>query len=142
MNEVVDTWNTIIGKYREVKNGTLKHEELIVFRVFSFLTNVEMNSVSGALYNLSPKLGSDQHQWNDLRATADAVASIGDNESAQLLLEAADVFENLPEPLPPTWEELMNSATSQLSEDFWETIESRIPNIYDFLETYTITHLL
>ena len=141
MNEVVETWNTIIGKYREAKNGTLKPEELIIFRVFSFLISIEMNSVSGALYNLGPKMESTQHQWNDLHATADAVRAIGDQESAQLLLKAADVFENLPAPFPSTWEELMNSASSQLSEDFWETIESRIPNIYDALEAYTATYL-
>ena len=141
MNEVVDTWNTIIAKYREANNGTLPDEELIVFRVFSFLVNTEMNSVRGAVYNLSPKLGSDQHRWNHLRATADAVSSIGDGESAQLLLRAAEVFENLPEPLPRTWEELMNSTGSQLSKDFWEDIESRISSIYASLEAYTVTHL-
>jgi hypothetical protein len=142
MNEVVETWNSIIEKYQEAKNGTLKAEELIVFRVFAFLIRVEMNDVSGALYNLSPKLGSDQSSWNDLRATANAVNSIGDNQSAQLLLEAADIFEKLPEPLPSTWEEFMNLATSQLSEDFWQRIDSRISNIYDSLETYTVAHLL
>jgi hypothetical protein len=142
MDKVVDTWNTIIGKFSEAKNGSLKHEELVIFRVFSFIISVEMNSVSGALYNLSPQLGSDQHQWIDLRLTVEALVSIGDNESAQLLLKAADVFEKLPEPLSATWEEFMNSATSQLSEDFWETIESRIPKVYDALEAYTVTKLL
>jgi len=140
MNEAVNTWNTIIRKYREAKNGTLKSEELVVFRVFSFLIDTEMNSACGALYNLSPELGSDQHQWNDLRATVNAISSIGDNESAQLLLNAADVFENLPEPLPSTWDEYTNLAASQLSNDFWEKIESRIPIIYNFLEEYTVIH--
>ncbi|HEY9760225.1 MAG TPA: hypothetical protein V6C97_34025 [Oculatellaceae cyanobacterium] len=100
-----------------------------------------MNGVSGALYNVSPTLGFDQHQWNDLRAITDAVRSIGDHESAQLLLKAADVFETLPEPLQATWEKFMNSATSQLSEGFWEALESRIPDIYDSLEVYTATYL-
>jgi len=142
MDNVVETWNSIIGKSSQAKDGTLNHEELIIFRVFSFIMRVEMNSVSGALYNMSPRLGSDQHKWTDLRLTAEALASIGDNESADLLLKVANAFENLPEPFPQTWGELMNSAISQLSEDVWETIESRIPNIYDSLETYTIAYLL
>ena len=142
MDKVVDTWNTIIGKSSQAKDGTLRHEELIIFRVFSFIIEVEVNGVRGALYNMSPRLGSDQHKWTNLRLTAEALASIGDNESAQLLLKARDVFENLPEPTQHTWEELMDSATSQLSEDFWKTIESRIPNIYVALEAYTIAHLL
>lgn len=142
MDELVSTWKNIIEKVSQARDGSLKSEELIVFRVFSFISNIEMNGVSGALYNLSPKLGSDQHQWVDLRLTAEALVSISDNESAKLLLKVADVFEGLPQPPTATWGEFMDSATSQLSEDFWETIESRIPNIYDYLEAYTVANLL
>ena len=139
--EIVEIWNTIIGKYHEAKNGTLKAEELIVFRVFSFIINMEMNGVSGAIYNLTSNLGANR-KWNDLRATAEAVAKIGDNRSAQMLLDAADTFENLSEPIAAVWDEIMKSATSQLSEDYWETLEACIPNIYDALEMYTAENLL
>jgi hypothetical protein len=142
MNKVVDSWNDIIGKTLQAKDGTLKHEEFVVFRVFSFIISVEMNGVSGAFYNLSPKLGSDQSKWLDLRLVAEALISIGDKESSEFLFKAADVFENIPEPSPQTWAEFMGLATLKLSEDFWETIESRIPYIYDSLETYTTAHLL
>jgi hypothetical protein len=142
LDEVVNTWNNIIEKAACTGLAALKHEEQVVFRANSFVVEVEMGGMSGALYNLSPKAGTDQRQWLDLRLTAQALASIGDHESAQLLLKAIDVFENLPEPVSSTWEEFMESASSQLSGEFWETIEARIPNIYDSLEKYTRTHLL
>jgi hypothetical protein len=103
---------------------------------------VEINGVSGALYNLSPKLGADQHQWIELRLTAEALVTIGDNAKAQLLIKTAGVFENLPETPAATWEDFIKTAETQLSGGFWDTIDARISNVYDFLEGYTRSYLL
>ena len=141
LDEFINTWNGIVEKAIKTGLPTLKREEQIIFRAYSFIIEVEMGGVSGALYNLSPKLGSDQHHWIDLRHAAEALATIGDNETAQLLLKAADVLENLPEPPLSTWGGYMESANTQLPEGFWEIIESRIPDIYDVLESYTNAYL-
>lgn len=141
MDESINTWNSIVEKVIKTGLLTLKQEERIIFRASSFIIEVEMGGISGALYNLSPKLGSDQHQWIDLRLTTEALATIGDNETARLLLKAADVLENSPESPSLTWGEFMASANTQLPEGFWEIIDARIPNIYDILEEYTNIYL-
>jgi len=141
LDEVINTWNSIVEKVIQTGLPTLKQEEQSIFRAYSFIIQVEMGGISGALYNLSPRLGSDQHQWIDLRLTAESLVTIGDNETAQLLLKAADVLENLPNSLSPTWGEFMKSVDTQIPEGFWETIEARIPNIYDVLEEYTSVYL-
>ncbi len=140
MGDAANTWVSIAEKVAKSGLGSLGPEESIVFRAFTFVTELEMGGASGALYNLSPSSDSDQHQWVDLRAAAELLASIGDRESGQLLVKAADVLENLPEPLGSTWEESMESASAQLPPGFWEVIEARVANIYDSLEAYTSIH--
>ena|GEM_PF-3128271 len=141
MDEVIKTWNKIVEKVIQTGLPALKREEQIIFRVYSFVIEVEMGGINGALYNLSPRSGSDQQQWIDLRLTAESLVAIGDNQTAQLLLKAADVLENLLEPPSSTWGEFMESVESQLSKDFWETIEARITEIYGILEAYTSAYL-
>jgi len=141
LDEVIKTWNKIVEKVIQTGLPALKREEQIIFRVYSFVIEVEMGGINGALYNLSPRSGSDQQQWIDLRLTAESLVAIGDNQTAQLLLKAADVLENLLEPPSSTWGEFMESVESQLSKDFWETIEARITEIYGILEAYTSAYL-
>ncbi|MFN8414104.1 MAG: hypothetical protein U0Z26_17120 [Anaerolineales bacterium] len=142
MDEIIETWTSIIEKYSQAKNDTLPYEELVVFRVFSFICDVEMNGVSGALYNSSPKSGTNQYQWTNLHLTAEALVTIGDAETAQLLTETATVFESLSNLSLRTWGEYMEAAETKLSDDIWDTIDARIQKIYDFLEVYTREHLL
>ncbi len=140
MDEAADTWVAIAQKVAKSGLANLTPEELVVYRVFVFVSELEMGGPSGALYNLSPASGKGQHQWLDLRRTAELLAAIGDRESAGLLLEAADALEKIPEPLPSTWEEAMEAATLNVRPGLWETIELRVPEIYDHLEAYTRAH--
>ncbi len=142
MDEAANTWVSIAQKVAKAGLGDLTPEELVVYRVFVFVSELEMGGTSGALYNLGPASGKDQHQWMDLRRTAQLLAGIGDRESAGLLLEAADALEKIPEPLPSTWEDAMEAATPHARADLWEAIELRVPDIYDHLEAYTRAHLM
>ncbi len=140
MDEAADIWVSLAQKVAKAGLGGLMPEELVVYRVFVFVSELEMGGTSGALYNLSPASGRDQHQWLNLRRTAELLAAIGDRESAGLLLEAADALEKIREPLPSTWEEAMEAAKPHARADLWEAIELRVPEIYDTLEAYTRAH--
>lgn len=141
MDEYIAICNAILEKGHRLPASALTQEERIVFQAYSFLVELEMGGASGALYNLSPIQGTDQHEWSDLRLAAGSVAAIGDRETAALCLQAAEALERLPEPLPETWEELEEAASTSLPANFQDMLESRVHALYNFLETYTNEHL-
>jgi hypothetical protein len=133
--DVREVWSRILTRARDSFSGFEPHER-IIFRVFIFLTDLEMGDLTGFMYNISP---SDGPRWSELRETADAVETIGHVACAATLRDLAERLEALP-PFSTTWGEFLDPVREHVEGNVKPLIESYAGDVSDQLATYTIQH--
>jgi hypothetical protein len=140
MPEPWEIWNAILDK-AACGVSALTDVEKTIYWVNCYLCNLDMGSVTSALYNLSPAGTSEPVPWSNLRATAAAIQEVGDLESARILTEFAVRFECAPYGEALTWEDFLGaSCPSELACEATQILEQHGPNLWELLEKFTANY--
>ena len=129
-----EIWNELLTRS---ESSELTAEESIVKRVNVFLFDFEMG---GWLYNQSPE-GSEENDWHDLRATADAVEAVGVPSVGEILRRIATIVESSAFTEPMAWGEFLDQVDpDDTIGKLNQQISNEIKTLYTALDQFTVKH--
>jgi hypothetical protein len=113
MNDPADVWDAVVAKLARSGRESLSRSERTFYLINRLVVDFDVGGLSGFLYNTSPSSQSAR-AWTELRATAEAVESVGSPEIGSALRQAADLLEALPVSGRGTWDTFLRPIESQL----------------------------